>query len=138
MEEAGLTLLEKRHSEMFEGSKFQNLLTKFGFANDHRIVNWSQRKSGFPGKNTAPVLGKPMAWYPMKTAKSVAEIDKTYLSTDDPELMSIARSLDVELIERPDYLANDEALGDHAFSTWLPTKFAKDWKETRIDCFAFL
>ena len=47
LEEAGLTLLEKRHSEMFEGSKFQNLLTKFGFANDHCIANWSQRKSGF-------------------------------------------------------------------------------------------
>ena len=70
---------------------------------------------GFPGKNTAPVLGKPMAWYPMKTAKSVSEIKKTYLSTDDPELISIAKSLDVEIIERPDYLANDEALGDHAF-----------------------
>ena len=48
---------------------------------------------GFPGKNTAPVLGKPMAWYPMKTAKSVSEIKKTYLSTDDPELISIAKSL---------------------------------------------
>ena len=70
---------------------------------------------GFPGKNTAPVLGKPMAWYPMKTAEAVAEIDKTYLSTDDPELMSIARSLKVELIERPGYLANDEALGEHAY-----------------------
>ncbi len=32
---------------------------------------------GFPGKNTAPVLGKPMAWYPMKTAEAVTEIDKT-------------------------------------------------------------
>ena len=70
---------------------------------------------GFPGKNTASVLGKPMAWYPMKTAKSVSEIKKTYLSTDDPELISIAKSLDVEIIERPDYLANDQALGDHAF-----------------------
>ena len=70
---------------------------------------------GFPGKNIAPVLGKPMAWYPMKTAKSVSEIKKTYLSTDDPELISIAKSLDIEIIERPDYLANDQALGDHAF-----------------------
>ena len=48
LEEAGLTLLEKRHSEMFEGSKFQNLLTKLGFANDYSIANWSQRKSRFP------------------------------------------------------------------------------------------
>ncbi len=70
---------------------------------------------GFPGKNTAPVLGKPMAWYPMKTAKSVPEIKQTYLSTDDPKLMSIAESLDIEIIKRPDYLANDKALGEQAY-----------------------
>ena len=28
LEEAGLTLLEKRHAEMFEGSKFQNLFNQ--------------------------------------------------------------------------------------------------------------
>ena len=59
---------------------------------------------GFPGKNTASVLGRPLAWYPMKTAKSIPEIQKIYLSTDDPELIAIAKSLDVEIIERPDNL----------------------------------
>lgn len=70
---------------------------------------------GFPGKNMASVLGRPLAWYPMKIAKSVPEIQKTFLSTDDPELIAIAKSLDVEIIERPDYLANDQALGEHAY-----------------------
>ena len=46
---------------------------------------------GFPGKNTASVLGRQLAWYPMKTAKSVPEIQKTYLSTDDLDLMNIAK-----------------------------------------------
>ena len=93
---------------------------------------------GFPGKNTAPVLGKPMAWYPMKTAEAVAEIDKTYLSTDDPELMSIARSLKVELIERPGYLANDEALGEHAYLHGYQEICKRLNEETGIDCFIFL
>ena len=51
----------------------------------------------------------------MKTAKSTSHIDQTYLSTDDPELMDIAHTLEVEVIERPDYLANDQALGEDAY-----------------------
>lgn len=70
---------------------------------------------GFPGKNTFPVLGKPLAWYPMNVAKNTPEIEKVYLSTDDPELMAIAKQEDVEVIERPHHLATKEALGEHAF-----------------------
>ena len=51
----------------------------------------------------------------MKTSISVSEIQKTYLSTDDPELMAIAEPLGIEIILRPDYLANDKALGEHAY-----------------------
>ena len=45
---------------------------------------------GFPGKNTISVLGHPLAWYPMQTALAVREIERVYLSTDDPKLMQIA------------------------------------------------
>ena len=48
---------------------------------------------GFPGKNTIPIHGHPLAWYPMQTALEVNEIDQVYLSTDDPELMRIATNL---------------------------------------------
>ena len=70
---------------------------------------------GFPGKNTVPILGRPLAWYPMQTALAVSEIDRVYLSTDDPKLMQIAEDLGVEIIERPEHLANDEALGEYAY-----------------------
>ena len=70
---------------------------------------------GFPGKNTVPVLGQPLAWYPMRTAKAVKEIDRIFLSTDDSDLMEIANGLDVEIIERPKYLADDQALGEDAY-----------------------
>ena len=70
---------------------------------------------GFPGKNTLSILGQPLAWYPMQTALSVKEIEQVYLSTDDPELMRIAANLGVEIIERPEYLAHHESLGEDAY-----------------------
>lgn len=70
---------------------------------------------GFPGKNKHIINGKPLAWYPMKTALSVEKIDKVYLSTDDPDLAEIANSVGVEVIDRPDYLADDKALGEDAY-----------------------
>jgi CMP-N-acetylneuraminic acid synthetase len=70
---------------------------------------------GFPGKNTYPIFGKPLAWYPMNVAKNTPDVDKVYLSTDDPILMDIARAEDVEVIERPPHLATKEALGEHAY-----------------------
>jgi len=75
------------------------------------------RKSskGFPGKNTFSINGKPLAWYPMKIATDLSDIDKVYLSTNDPELMDIAKSIGVNIIERPDYLCSDTALGDDAY-----------------------
>ncbi len=70
---------------------------------------------GFPGKNTFNVLGKPLAAYPMLVGNNTPEIDKVYLSTDDPKLMEIAKEYEVEVIVRPDYLATKEALGEHAY-----------------------
>jgi len=70
---------------------------------------------GFPGKNTYPVLGKPLAFYPMNAANKTPEIDKTYLSTDDPKLMEIALENHLEIIERPKHLATSSALGEHAY-----------------------
>ena len=70
---------------------------------------------GFPGKNLYPVLGHPLAWYPMEAAKRAKLVDKVYLSTDDEKLMELARANDVEVIKRPDYLCTKEALGDDAY-----------------------
>lgn len=71
---------------------------------------------GFPGKNTYPVLGKPLAYYPMNVAKNTKSIDKVYLSTDDEKLKSIADGLGVEVIDRPDYLCTSSALGEDAYA----------------------
>lgn len=70
---------------------------------------------GFPSKNLYKVLGRPLAYYPMKAAKNCPEIDKMYLSTDDEQLMKLAEENGVEIILRPPELCTDEALGEDVY-----------------------
>lgn len=71
--------------------------------------------SGFPGKNTTDVAGHPMAWWPLEAARRTPEIDTCYVSTDDPAIAEIGSSMGAALIERPAYLASNEALGEDAY-----------------------
>ena len=70
---------------------------------------------GFPGKNMTKVFGNPLAWYPMNAALTSGLVDVGYLSTDDPDLMNLARDTGFKVIERPDYLCTSEALGEDAY-----------------------
>jgi CMP-N-acetylneuraminic acid synthetase len=71
--------------------------------------------AGFPGKNTYPVLGRPMATYPMRAARAAVTVDRAYISTDDEALMELAAREGLEVILRPPHLATKEALGEHAY-----------------------
>jgi len=70
---------------------------------------------GFPGKNLYVIDGHPLSWYPMQSAIQTPEIDRNFISTDDPDLMKLGEDVGFEVIERPDYLATSEALGDDAY-----------------------
>jgi molybdopterin-guanine dinucleotide biosynthesis protein A len=70
---------------------------------------------GFPGKNLHPVLGRPMAAYPMRAARAARLVDRAYISTDDDVLMALAREHGFEVIVRPPHLATTSALGEHAY-----------------------
>ncbi|MBF0385809.1 MAG: cytidylyltransferase [Candidatus Omnitrophica bacterium] len=70
---------------------------------------------GFPGKNTYKVLGKPLSFYPMRSAKKAKSVDKVFISTDCEKLMALARKNKVEIILRPDYLCTKSAKGEDAF-----------------------
>jgi len=70
---------------------------------------------GFPGKNLAPMLGRPLSYYPMAAAKHASLVDEVYLSTDSEKLKQVARDNEVKIIDRPDYLCTNEALGEDAF-----------------------
>ena len=70
---------------------------------------------GFPGKNLHKIFNKPIAWYPMNAANNTSEVDKNFMSTDDPKLAELARTMGFEVIQRPEYLATPEALGEDAY-----------------------
>ena len=71
---------------------------------------------GFPGKNVHPILGRPLAAYPLMAAQGSRYVDRVFVSTDSPEIMEIARGYGAELIERPAELATKQALGEDVFA----------------------
>ena len=71
---------------------------------------------GFPRKNIYPVLGRPLCAYPLLAAKESKQVDRIFVSTDCPDITTIARDQSAELIDRPPELANKEALGEDAFA----------------------
>lgn len=70
---------------------------------------------GFPGKNTHPVLGRPLVAYPLLAARDAGLVDRVFLSTDSPRLKEIGARYGAEIIDRPAHLASSSALGEHAY-----------------------
>ena len=66
-------------------------------------------------KNVRPLLGRPLALYPMLAAKHAAAIDRVFVSTDCDKIQAIAEQEGHTFIERPAYLATNEALAEDAF-----------------------
>ena len=71
--------------------------------------------TGFPGKNTMNLMGRPLAVYAFRAAQAAKSVDAVYLSTDDENLMAIAQDHGVSIIVRPPELCTKEALGEDAF-----------------------
>lgn len=69
---------------------------------------------GVPGKNTAPIAGKPCIRWTIDAALDARTIDHVAVSTDDPRAASIAHEAGVPVIERPAPLATDSARVDDA------------------------
>ena len=65
---------------------------------------------GVPQKNIAPLGGKPLIAWPIETARAVACVDRTIVSTDDDAIAQVARGSGAEVYERPELLATDSAL----------------------------
>lgn len=71
--------------------------------------------TGLKGKNTMPVLGRPLMAYPLLAAQASRRVERVFVSTDSEEIASIGAQHGAELIERPPELATPEALGEDAF-----------------------
>lgn len=70
---------------------------------------------GFPGKNVAPVLGRPLISYPLMAAAGTKRINRIFVSTDSAKIKKIGQQYGAEIIDRPPHLAEPKALGEDAF-----------------------
>ncbi|NPE27412.1 cytidylyltransferase [Methanococcoides sp. SA1] len=71
--------------------------------------------TGFPGKNTYPVLGKSLMEYPLMAATRSKLVDKVFISTDSTTIKDIGKKHGAEIIDRPPELCTSTALGEDAY-----------------------
>lgn len=71
---------------------------------------------GFPGKNTVPVLGRPLMAYPLLAVRHARSVDEVYVSTDSPRIREISKEYGAALIDRPPELCTATALGEDAYA----------------------
>jgi len=75
---------------------------------------------GLPGKNTAPVAGKPCIAWTIQHAQRSKHLSEVVVSTDCPHAAAIAREHSCTVVDRPADLASDRATVDdaarHAFT----------------------
>lgn len=69
---------------------------------------------GVPGKNAAPIAGRPCVAWTIEAARSAASVGEVVLSCDGPELRAIGERWGATVIERPADLAADTARVDDA------------------------
>ena len=84
---------------------------------------------GFPGKNTYPVLGKPLMAYPLLAALHAQFVDEVYVTTDDEKIKEIAENYGAKIINRPLKLCTLKALGEDVFVhgyRWLMENVSQD------------
>lgn len=62
-----------------------------------------------PRKNVLPLAGKPLIQWTLDAAKESGVIDLIAVTSDDDEVLAIAKQNQVMTIRRPDYLATDTA-----------------------------
>lgn len=74
-----------------------------------------KNSSGFPGKNTMDVAGRPSCEYGCLVAEQLG-IERRYVSTDCPDIARIAGHHNFRHIVRPDELATKEALTEDALT----------------------
>ena len=64
---------------------------------------------GLPGKNIAPVAGRPLLAWTAAAALAARAIDRVVASSDDDAILAAARACGVEPLRRPAELATDSA-----------------------------
>ncbi|OMH30016.1 cytidylyltransferase domain-containing protein [Motiliproteus sp. MSK22-1] len=86
---------------------------------------------GIPRKNLVELIGKPLISYSITAALGSACVDRTFVSSDDQEILTVSRQCGAEVIERPSELARDDSTSDsvikHALEYLAEQKVGVDY-----------
>ncbi|MEM1058173.1 MAG: acylneuraminate cytidylyltransferase [Verrucomicrobiota bacterium] len=69
---------------------------------------------GIPRKNVALVAGQPLIAWTIEAAREATRVDAVIVSTDDPEIATVARQYGARVVDRPAELATDRASSESA------------------------
>lgn len=87
-----------------------------------------------PRKNIALLRGKPLLLYTVDAIKEAGLLDKTYVSTEDAEIASVAKDAGAHVLERPMELASDTASTEevllHAITVLASSGVQPEWVMT--------
>jgi len=81
--------------------------------NDKKIIAIIPARGGSKrllGKNTKLLCGKPLISWTIEAAKKSKYLDTTVITSDDDVVRKIANDYDVAFLQRPELLANDNAV----------------------------
>src|SRR5690606_30978060 len=84
---------------------------------------------GCPGKNVAPLGGKPCIQWTIEDAQAASGVGRIVVSTAGEEIAAVARSCAVEVVDRRRLLASDTARIDGAARHAVE---AVGWREGRV------
>ena len=74
---------------------------------------------GVPGKNTKELLGKPLIQWSIEQAQDARGVDEVWVSSDDPEVLAIARDCGAEPLLRPEEISGATAQIEEAITYHL-------------------
>lgn len=72
-----------------------------------------------PGKNIRPLAGKPLLAWTIEAAAASGAFSRLVVSSDDAEILDVARKFGAEVDRRPDELATDRARNFQVLAEYL-------------------
>lgn len=85
---------------------------------------------GVPRKNLAILAGQPLLAHTVAAARGARAVDRVVVSSDDGEILELARALGAEALPRPESMASDTASAEvvvtHFVSTLSPPERQAD------------
>jgi len=64
------------------------------------LIAGQEEDGKFPGRNTFPLLGRPMMSYPILAAQHATEVDRIFLTTDSQAIKRVAEGMGVTTLPR--------------------------------------